>query len=230
MERAGKSISINKIASILQISPDTSKRYLEYFSNTYLIYLMSRHGKTNERLLSAKKVYAPDLGIRTSFTGIRDKGSLFENYVFLNIKGREKSGTICEDNYMKELEKLRKKLLNVTDIHGRKMNNIVFQPEKYYHNPTGEYPDLMVIFDDLYWRAAGTIGHNTLHLLENDTGSDDAMHDWNGLYILYDPKGEITPGQMDAKIEDIAPTILYLLNEELPNNLEGKVIKHVKRT
>ena len=87
MERAGKSLSINKIASILQISPDTSKRYLEFFADTYLVYLMSRYAKTNERLLSAKKIYAPDLGIRTSFTGFRDKGSLFENYVFLKIKG-----------------------------------------------------------------------------------------------------------------------------------------------
>lgn len=87
MERAGKQVSINKMASILQISPDTSKRYLEFFANTYLVYLLNRHGKTNERLLSAKKIYAPDLGIRTSFTGSRDFGSLFENYVFLEIKG-----------------------------------------------------------------------------------------------------------------------------------------------
>jgi predicted AAA+ superfamily ATPase len=87
MERAGKQVSINKIASILQISPDTSRRYLEFFANTYLVYLLSRHGKTNERLLSAKKIYAPDLGIRTLFTGFRDFGSLFENYVFLEIKG-----------------------------------------------------------------------------------------------------------------------------------------------
>lgn len=35
---------------------------------------------------------------------------------------------------------------------------------------------------------------------------------------------------MDAKIEDIAPTILYLLNEELPEDLDGNVIDHVKRT
>lgn len=87
MERAGKQISINKIASILQISPDTSKRYLEFFADTYLVYLLSRYGKTNERLLSAKKVYSADLGIRSSFTGFRDKGSLFENYIYLEIKG-----------------------------------------------------------------------------------------------------------------------------------------------
>ncbi len=86
MERAGKTVSINKIANILKISPDTAKRYMEMFADTYLIFLVPRCGKTNERLLSPKKIYSADLGIRTLFTGFRDKGSLFENYVYLKIK------------------------------------------------------------------------------------------------------------------------------------------------
>ena len=88
MERAGKVASINKLARILNISPDTAKRYLQMFADTYLIYLVSRYGKTNEMILAPKKVYAADLGIRTFFTGFRDKGSLFENYVFLKIKNK----------------------------------------------------------------------------------------------------------------------------------------------
>lgn len=86
MERAGKQISINKIASILSISPDTARRYLAIFSNCYIIHLMERYGKPNERILSPKKIYAADLGIRNIFTGYRDFGSLFENYVFLRFK------------------------------------------------------------------------------------------------------------------------------------------------
>jgi uncharacterized protein len=86
MERAGKTPSLNKIASILGISPDTSKRYMELFADTFIIHQLSRFGKTNERLLSAKKVYASDLGIRVLFTGFRDIGSLFENYIYLKIK------------------------------------------------------------------------------------------------------------------------------------------------
>jgi predicted AAA+ superfamily ATPase len=86
MERTGKMTSINKIASILKISPDTSRRYFDLFCETYLIHPVSRFGKTNERILSPKKIYAGDIGIRNIFTGFRDKGSLFENYVFLKIK------------------------------------------------------------------------------------------------------------------------------------------------
>jgi hypothetical protein len=47
---------------------------------------MDRHGKTNERILSPKKIYASDLGIRNIFTGYRDFGSLFENYAFIRFK------------------------------------------------------------------------------------------------------------------------------------------------
>lgn len=86
MERAGKSCSINKIARILAISPDTARRYLGLFEESFLIYLVPRCGKTNERLLAPKKIYAADLGVRNLFTGFRDKGSLFENYVYLKIK------------------------------------------------------------------------------------------------------------------------------------------------
>lgn len=88
MERAGKSVSINKLANILKVSPDSTKRYLQMFADSYLIHLVSRCGKTNEKILSPKKIYAADLGIRTLFTGFRDKGSLFENYVYFRIKDR----------------------------------------------------------------------------------------------------------------------------------------------
>lgn len=129
MERAGKQISINKIANVLKISPDTAKRYLEMFADSYLIYLLPRYGKTNERILSPKKIYAPDLGIRTLFTGFRDKGSLFENHVFLTIKHLEpayllqdkieidfmtKKKELIEVKYQSELTEKQKALFDST--------------------------------------------------------------------------------------------------------------------
>lgn len=86
MERSGKAFSINKLANVLSISPDTAGRYLELFANSYLIHLVPRQGKTNARLLAPKKIYAADLGIRCQFTGFRDLGSLFENYIYLTIR------------------------------------------------------------------------------------------------------------------------------------------------
>jgi len=88
MERSGKQLSINKIGKILGISPDTSKRYLSFFESTYLIHLLPRWGKPNQKLLSAKKIYASDLGIKHLFIGERDLGSYFENYIYLMLRNR----------------------------------------------------------------------------------------------------------------------------------------------
>lgn len=86
MERSGKQVSLNKLAGLLGTSVDSVSRYVDLFKKAYLIYTADRHGKTNERLLSPKKVYAPDTGMRVHYTGFRDKGSLFKNYVFLKVK------------------------------------------------------------------------------------------------------------------------------------------------
>jgi len=81
----------------------------------------------------------------------------------------------------------------------------------------------MVYFDDLYWRSAGTLGYGSLYLQENDTGPDDAVHDYEGIYILYDPE---RPGGrvQNANILDIAPTILALLDGPEVVGLRGKVL------
>jgi len=86
MERAGKQFTINKSAKIFGVSPDTMRRYLEFFTQTYLVSTIERCGKLNERLRSPKKLYAADVGIRNHMTGFRDKGAIFENLVFLKIK------------------------------------------------------------------------------------------------------------------------------------------------
>ena len=128
MERAGKQVSINKVANILGISPDTSKRYLKMFEDTYLIHPINRYGKTNERILFPKKIYAADLGIKNFITGFRDKGSIFENYLFLKIKKEEpeyiykngieidfylkKKGILIESKYGSELNKKQKQLFD----------------------------------------------------------------------------------------------------------------------
>lgn len=141
MERAGKIVSINKLAKILKISPDTARRYLDMFSNSYLIYLISRHGKTNERILAPKKLYASDLGIRTFCTGFRDKGSLFENYAFLKLKnlnptyiyedGNEidfftKSKILIEVKYKSEFNEKQEKLFKIFPCKKRLIIKNVF--------------------------------------------------------------------------------------------------------
>lgn len=91
MERSGKQLTFNKIANILEISVDSARRYFYYFEETYLIYSVEKYGKLNERLKSAKKIYASDVGLRNVITGYRDKGAIFENLIYLQIKEQNPS-------------------------------------------------------------------------------------------------------------------------------------------
>ena len=51
----------------------------------------------------------------------------------------------------------------------------------------GVAPDLIVYFGDLDWRSVGAVGLGSIHTFENDTGPDEANHDWHGIFMLYDP-------------------------------------------
>jgi len=143
--------------------------------------------------------------------------------VFLNVEGREPQGIIPAEDYEKERQELIDRLLKIKGPQGETWATRLIIPQEHFSVLNGEYPDLMVYFDDLYWRSAGTLGYSQPYLLENDTGPDDAVHAQEGIYILYDP--QTTRGrQKNANILDIAPTLLAILGLPIPREMRGQVI------
>ncbi|MFP4082679.1 MAG: alkaline phosphatase family protein [Candidatus Aminicenantes bacterium] len=143
--------------------------------------------------------------------------------LFLNIEGREAKGIIPPEDYEKERDALVEKIKAIKGPEGQPWKTRILKPQEHFKEARGDYPDLMVYFDDLSWRSAGTLGHPTLYLLENDTGPDDAVHAQDGIYILYDPQNQ-GKQRKDAHIMDIAPTILHTLGISVPEDLEGRII------
>ena len=72
----------------------------------------------------------------------------------------------------------------IQDHTGKVMKNKVLKPDELYGRAVGDKPDLMVYFDDLNWRSAGTVGHDSLYLFENDTGPDDSVQSMNGIFLM----------------------------------------------
>jgi predicted AlkP superfamily phosphohydrolase/phosphomutase len=143
--------------------------------------------------------------------------------IFLNVEGREPKGIIPAEDYEKVREELLAELGAIRGPKGESWATKVIKPQECYEELEGEYPDLMVYFDDLYWRSAGTLGYGTKYLPENDTGPDDAVHAQEGIFILSDPRVR-TKKTMRADILDIAPTVLDIMGIPLPEGLKGKVI------
>ncbi|MCK5343347.1 MAG: alkaline phosphatase family protein, partial [Candidatus Heimdallarchaeota archaeon] len=147
--------------------------------------------------------------------------------IFLNIHGREDNGIIDPANYEDMRDELTEKLNKIRDPEGNLMNMRVFKPEEIYDKCNGNPSDLMVYFDDLYWRSIGTIGHKSMYLRENDLGPDDAMHSEYGIFIMYDPEIEEMNRCKEVdnlSIMDVAPTILNLMGVDVPEDMGGKVI------
>ena len=117
----------------------------------------------------------------------------------------------------------------IIDHTGRKMNNSVLKPNEIFDgNAVGDKPDLMVYFDNLDWRSAGTVGHDSLYLFENDTGPDDSVHSMNGVFLMYDPNKNLGSKTLkNAKIEDMAPTLLKLYGIMPEEGMDGKVLQEV---
>jgi predicted AlkP superfamily phosphohydrolase/phosphomutase len=132
--------------------------------------------------------------------------------IFINVAGREPQGTVPAADYRRVRDELAARLRQIRDPVGRLMETRVYAPEELYPISAGDPPDLMVYFDDLYWRSAGTIGNTSLYLDENDTGPDDAVHAHEGLYVWHRP-GTSGGRRVDASIYDVAPAVLRVCGE-----------------
>lgn len=150
--------------------------------------------------------------------------------IFLNVEGREQSGVIPPEEYDNVREELRMKLMQIRGPNGEAFDTKVYTPEELYGQCDGDKPDLMVYFDNLYWRSAGTIGHNALYLSENDTGPDDSVHWYDGIFILYNKrKNDHGTSLGGMSIYDVAPTILDLMGIRVPLDMQGRVIPEIKK-
>ena len=150
--------------------------------------------------------------------------------VFFNIKGREPNGKISMAEFEKVRNELKTKFLAVTGPQGEKLDNKAFYPDELYGEARGAKPDMMIYFDNLFWRSAGTLGHNTMYLSENDTGPDDSVHWMDGVFLLYNKRKSNHIATLNRlSIYDIAPIVLDIMGVPVPKDMEGKVSQEVSR-
>lgn len=149
--------------------------------------------------------------------------------IFFNVKGREPQGVIDRNDLEKEKTRFTEKVMQIRDDKERTMSNQVFEPDKLYGTAIGDKPDLMVYFGGLDWRSAGTLGHGSLYLSENDTGPDDSVHSMDGVFMVsrqgWKPRKQTLEG---LEVEMVAPTILRMLGlDPKSEGMDSKIILEV---
>ena len=113
---------------------------------------------------------------------------------FMNVRGREPEGTVDPADYERVLSELIAGIEAITDERGTPIGSRAFRPEDIYRDVRGVAPDLIVYFGDLRWRSVGAVGMPGIHTFENDTGPDEANHDWYGIFVLSSAGGRARLG------------------------------------
>jgi len=131
---------------------------------------------------------------------------------------------ITEDD--EELEKeIIDKLENLKDPDtGEKVIEGVFKKEEIYSGHLiNKAPDLIILP-----RKGYSLVHHLSEVAIKDSGFAKADHALNGIFLAYGP--DIKEGvTLDAKIYDIAPTVLHMFGAPIPKDMDGRVLKEIFR-
>jgi predicted AlkP superfamily phosphohydrolase/phosphomutase len=151
--------------------------------------------------------------------------------IFLNVEGREPQGKIPARDYEKVRDQVKDMIEALPDHEGKPMGSVAFKADELYREVRPSQrggavaPDLLVYFGNLRWRSLGSFGLPDIYTFENDLGPDDANHDQDGVFILWDPRrshgGRYVQG---LQLMDVAPTILDLMGVSAPADMQGKVV------
>lgn len=145
--------------------------------------------------------------------------------LFLNVKGREPQGVIEPHDYEPVRDELSAAIAAIEDPQGNNIGSCAYRPQELYRETNGVPPDLIVYFGDLNWRAVGSVGVNSIYSFENDTGPDDANHDWNGIFLMRAGRRDLGGVRLHGlELMDVAPTILRQFDLPVPEDMLGSVI------
>jgi predicted AlkP superfamily phosphohydrolase/phosphomutase len=150
--------------------------------------------------------------------------------IVINLQGRERDGIVAPGHeYETVREEIASALRALRDpATGRPIVAAVHKREDLFSGPQIErVPDLVVEFVDYAWLGKGNLKSRTKSIWDRVeiAGTDAAYvgsHRHEGIVALAGPSA--APGGLFASIEDIAPTIQYLLGEPIPESMEGQLI------
>ena len=144
--------------------------------------------------------------------------------IFLNVKGREPQGIVEPRDYERTRGDIGHRLNAIADDRGQPIKTVSLRPQQIYPRVEGIAPDLITIFGDLHWRAAGTFGDGSIYTFENDTGPDEANHAQYGFFNWITPGFAPSSDSSEIDILDIAPTLLEQLGVAIPRTMQRKGI------
>src|SRR3972149_8285322 len=153
-----------------------------------------------------------------------------EGDIFINLKGRDPHGVVEQNQYENVRDQIINKLSSRIDPStGKKAVNKIYKREELYNGPyTDLAPDLLIEWvNDAYMPTESDKNKNFIFVerwRENMNWPTSGSHRKNGILLAKGPGIVKNKGIEKAGNIDMTPTWLHLLNQKIPEDLEGRVI------
>jgi predicted AlkP superfamily phosphohydrolase/phosphomutase len=147
--------------------------------------------------------------------------------VYLNVAGREPHGIIHPDEYEQKRQDVINILQELKDDSGRPILSRVITGDSTYHGPYAEKgPDLHLILDN-YNMIACPLFATEGKVMSNQIRGDSGCHRSEGIFLVQGPGIRKGVRLETNNILDLAPTILHLLGEAVPQVMDGRVVVEI---
>jgi predicted AlkP superfamily phosphohydrolase/phosphomutase len=154
--------------------------------------------------------------------------------VVLNVRGREKFGIVEPGAEYDEIcEAIRAKALEMTGPEGERLVTAVYRRDELFEGPELErLPDLIFEFDEYAWAGKGNL-MKPVPMFQDvikmpDSGHENYVgtHRYDGIIGFRGAAAARTVAP-SLDIKDVAPTLMYLVGEPVPETMEGRVLEEI---
>lgn len=152
------------------------------------------------------------------------------NSIRINLAGRDRQGSVRPEQYAEVVERLRERLLAITDPEGnRVVQRVCHRSELYSGAETDLAADVLIAdHDDSIWfyYSEGAVPEAVFE----PSGWASGNHKPDGLFLAVGPdirSGESIAG---ANIVDILPTIFAGMGVAIPDDVDGTILRDIFRT
>jgi predicted AlkP superfamily phosphohydrolase/phosphomutase len=151
----------------------------------------------------------------------------------INVKGREPHGMVSPGTEYEALrEELIGKLEELRDPDtGRRMVEKVYKREELYHgDQVHKASDLIIKWQDYQYKSRinleidDKVGASQIMIDPATESKVSSIHRVNGIFMAFGKDVKQGIEIKGARIIDLAPTILYLLDEPVPDSMDGEVL------
>ena len=145
--------------------------------------------------------------------------------IYINLKGRDMHGCVDPEDSSALVNDIINDLKKLRDpFTGKKLNIAFFKPKEVYVGNAGCAPDLQIWIEDGVYTTDSRIGHKELW---SGPGYKCAEHRKKGIFLAYGKGIKKGFKIKNAKIYDIAPTILHMFGLKVPKDMDGRVLKEI---